>query len=454
MTLRRRVLGYMALATIASCALTVIVAVVLVRHQVASRRLTNMEAQAQVLSLAGVGVGVGVGRGVGVGVGRGARRAGGHVYRVGNGRPRRVSAPLAAAIVSHLPAGGDAQGTIDVSGASLLFVARQGLGGRIVLIRSARLAFAEWRSLLWSVVLAGLGGALLAALLSLLLARRLTRPIAALSQATGRLAEGATGVAVPVDGTDELAQLGRSFNAMSAELERTRESQRQFLESASHELKTPLTSILGYSDALGDGAVAPTQVAEVIGQEARRLQRLVQDLLELARAGRADFSVERDPVDLGTVAAAAVDRHLPRAAELDVTLSVDVADQADGIGDADRLLQATSNLIENALRITPAGGSVAVHAAAGRITVADTGPGLRDEELPRAFERFYLYERYRSRRAGGSGLGLAIVSELLGAMGGSASAAHRAGGGTEFTLIVPTVTPRSRARSDAPRPYA
>ena len=440
MTLRRRVLGYMALATIASCALTVVVAVVLVRHQVASRRLANMEDQAQVLSLAGVG--------------RGARRAGGRVYRVGSGRPRRVSAPVAASVLSYLPATGDAQGRIDVSGTSLLFVARQGVGGRIVLIRSARLAFAEWRSLLWSVVLAGLGGALLAALLSVLLARRLTRPIAALSQATGRLAEGATGVAVPVDGTDELAQLGRSFNAMSTELERSRESQRQFLESASHELKTPLTSIVGYADALQDGAVAPAQGAEVIGEEARRLQRLVQDLLELARVGRADFAVERDPVDLAAVVAAAVDRHRSRADELGVTLSADAADHADGIGDADRLLQATSNLIENALRITPTGGRVTARANAGRITVSDTGPGLRDEELPRAFERFYLYERYRTRRAGGSGLGLAIVSELLAAMGGSASAAHRDGGGTEFALTVPTPTPRSPAHSSARRPSA
>jgi len=241
---------------------------------------------------------------------------------------------------------------------------------------------------------------------------------------------------------------------MSTELERSRESQRQFLESASHELKTPLTSILGYADALQDGAVAPAQGAEVIGEEARRLQRLVQDLLELARVGRADFAVERDPVDLAAVVAAAVDRHRSRADELGVTLSADAADHADGIGDADRLLQATSNLIENALRITPTGGRVTARANAGRITVSDTGPGLRDEELPRAFERFYLYERYRTRRAGGSGLGLAIVSELLAAMGGSASAAHRDGGGTEFALTVPTPTPRSPAHSSARRPSA
>lgn len=440
MTLRRRVLGYMALATIASCTLTVVVAVVLVRHQVASRRLANMENQAQVLTLAGVG--------------SGAHRADERVFRVGSGRPRRVAAPVAAAILARLPPVGAAQGRIEVSGASLLFVARRGLGGRIVLIRSARLAFAEWRSLLWSVALAGLGGALLAVLLSVLLARRLTRPIGALSEATGRLADGATGVSVPVDGDDELAQLGRSFNEMSAELERTRESQRRFLESVSHELKTPLTSILGYADALQDSAVTPAQGAAVIGEEARRLERLVQDLLELARVGRADFAVERDPVDLGAVVVAAVERHLPQARDLGVLLSVDVTDDAAAIGDAGRLLQATSNLVENALRITPAGGRVDAAAAEGQISVSDTGPGLREEELPHAFERFYLFERYRTERLVGSGLGLAIVAELLGAMGGAVSATNRPAGGTVFTLSVPVTTPRSPARSGARRPCA
>ena len=259
---------------------------------------------------------------------------------------------------------------------------------------------------------------------------------------------------MPVDGTDELAELGRSFNAMSGELERSREAQRRFLESVSHELKTPLTSIRGYADALQDGAVAPAEGAAVIGAEAQRLERLVQDLLELARVGREGFTVDRDPIDLATVVAAAVDRHRPRARELDVHLDGGAGDEARAIGDAGRLVQATSNLIENALRITPAGGTVMVAAGAGTITVSDTGPGLREDELPRAFERFYLYDRYRTERVVGSGLGLAIVAELLGAMDGTVSAANRAGGGTVFTLSVPVARRRSPARSGAPRPSA
>ena len=178
MTLRRRVLAYMALATLASCALTVVVAVVLVRHQVASRRLSAMRDQAQVLALAGGAPG--------------ALRAGDHVYRVGGGRTEAAAPPGRERWSSRAcPPRATATARCTLQDRTLLFAAQRTAGGRIVLIRPAKLAFAEWRPLLWSVVLAGLGGALLAALLSLIVSRRLTRPIAALSQATGRLASGA-----------------------------------------------------------------------------------------------------------------------------------------------------------------------------------------------------------------------------------------------------------------------
>jgi two-component system OmpR family sensor kinase len=429
LTLRRRVLGYLALAAIASCVLTVGVGVVLVRHRLAAQRVTTLEAQASVLGL--------------VGGAPGALTAGDHVYRVGTGKPKRVRPAVSEAVLMAIPPAGDAQGTVSVAGRSLLYVARTtGTGtGRIVLIRGARLAFSEWRPFLVSLVLAGLGGALLAALLSFLLARRLTRPIGELADATQRLASGQSGVEVPVDGEDELADLGRAFNAMSLELERARESQRRFLESVSHELKTPLTSIRGYAEALDEGAVSPTEGGRVIASEADRLQRLVFDLIDLARLGRAGFEVAGEPVDLGSVAAAAVKRHLPRARELGVQLTSTSADGAWAVGDEGRLLQATSNLIENSLRLTPAGGSVTVSAQDSRIAVRDTGPGLDPEDLPRAFDRFYLYDRYKSERAVGSGLGLAIVKELTAAMGGDVAASSLPEGGAMFTLTLPAVTP-------------
>jgi signal transduction histidine kinase len=421
-SLRRRVLAYLALAAVASCGLTVAVAVVLVRHRLASQREGNLQAQANVLALAGGAPG--------------ALRAGEHVYRVGTGKPKRVRPRVASAVLAALPTTGNGEGSITVVGRSLIFAARQTVNGRIVLIRGARLAFAEWRPFLFSLVLAGLGGAALATLLSWLLARRLTRPIGELSRATARVAAGEPDVEVPVQGTDELAGLGRAFNAMSAELGRARESQRRFLESVSHELKTPLTSIRGYAEALSDGAVSPGEGGRVVAAEADRLERLVSDLLDLARLGREGFAVEHRPVDLASVTQTAVQRHLPRARELGVTLSAGNGDRAWAVGDEGRLLQATSNLIENALRLTPAGGAVTVSAGPGQIAVADSGPGLAAEDLPHAFDRFYLYNRYRSERAVGSGLGLAIVKELTAAMGGGVHASSRPGGGAEFTLTL------------------
>jgi signal transduction histidine kinase len=440
MTLQRRVLVYLALAAVASCALTVVVAAVLVRNRVAAQRVSALIGEADLLS-AGGGTPTALGPGQ-------------HVYRLNRSRPVLVGPFAAGRVLAAIPPGNDV-GTVTLGARQLLFVARVTPRGRIVLVRNAALAFADWRPFLTSLVLAGLGGALLALVLSYALARRLTRPIGELSAATRRLAAGDPLLTVPVRGHDELAQLASSFNAMAAELAAAREAQRGFLESVSHELKTPLTAIRGYGEALADDAVAPVDAGEVIVAESERLRRLVDDLLELARFGRADFAVERTPVDLEAVAQQVVQRHAPRAAELGVALRADVTPGASAVGDAQRLLQAVSNLVENALRLTPAGGEVLVSVSSGRIEVRDTGPGLAAEDLPRAFERFYLHDRYRSERADGSGLGLAIVRGLVEAMGGSVHAGRAAGSGALFTLELPlAATPGPLERPGAGRPSA
>ena len=417
-TLRGRVLVYLALASIASCALTVGVGVLLVRHRVSAQRAATLESQANTVAADSLA-------------------SGEIVYAISNSRTRRLGPVRSALVLDAIPQSGDAEGTITVDGHSLLYAARDSAAGRIVLVRSAKLAFAEWRPFLGSLILAGLGGALLAAVLAFLLARRLARPIGDLAAATHRVASGAQDVSVPVHGEDELAELGRAFNDMSAELTRARESQRQFLESVSHELKTPLTSIRGYGEALEEGAVAPAEGGRVIVSEAGRLERLVGDLLDLARLGRAGFSVAHEPVDLAAIAAQAVRRHAPAARELSVELVNTGGPGAHAVGDPDRILQVTSNLIENALRLTPAGGSVLVDAGPGRISVRDSGPGLASEDIPHAFERFYLHDRYRSERPVGSGLGLAIVRELALTMGGSVEASSATGGGAEFIVHLP-----------------
>jgi len=164
--------------------------------------------------------------------------------------------------------------------------------------------------------------------------------------------------------------------------------------------------------------------------------------------------VAATPVDLAEVVRHAVDRHLPPARELSVELTAaPVTDSSWVQGDEDRILQAVSNLIENALRVTPAGGSVDVRARPGEITVRDTGPGLEAEDIPRAFERFYVHGRYRSECPVGSGLGLAIVRELVTAMGGSVEASVPPDAGAQFTIRLPPAPARS-APPDAVRPFA
>ena len=423
MRLRHRLLGYFALAAIASCALTVGIGVLLVRHQISSQRMTTLETQANELATFG-GV-------------PGALGAGQHVYAVGSGRARQLRPARAAAVLAAIPSYGDVQGSATVLGRSILYAARSTTAGRVVVIRSGNLAFSEWRPFLWSLALAGLGGVLLAAALSLLLARRLSGPIGQLSAATRRVARAEPGVAVPVQGDDEIADLAQGFNYMSGQLQSAREAHQRFLESVSHELKTPLTAIRGYAEALAEDAVDAPEGGRVIVAESERLERLVADLLELARFDRAGFSVRSEPIDLAEIGRQAVERHLPRARALSVDLRTAAVDGTGVLGDADRALQVTSNLIENALRLTPPGGSVVVEAGAGRLSVRDMGPGLAAGDIPHAFERFYLHDRYRSERPVGSGLGLAIVKELALAMGGSVEAAGSPGAGAVFTLRLP-----------------
>ncbi len=422
--------SYVVVVAIAACLLTVGVGVVLVRHRLAAGQLSALEREAGTVAAV-------LDR-------RGPLAAGERVFRVGSGRPLRVRPALARDVLERVASPLRSQGTITLDGHSFLYAARATTTGGVVLIRRAGVGFGVWRPFLLDLVLAALGGVALAAASSWLLARRLTRPIGELALATAQVAAGDAEVELAgVHGDDELARLARAFQEMARKLAASRVQQRAFLESVSHELKTPLTSIRGYAEGLADGAIESPVAAQVIGAEAGRLERLVADLLDLARLQRAEFSVEHAELELGEIASRAVERHRPRARELSVELVADRNGPAPGSGDADRLLQATSNLIENALRVTPAGGAVTVSAAPGAISVTDTGPGLSPEDLPRAFERFYLYDRYASERPVGSGLGLAIVAELADRMGGEVSVENVAEGGARFTL-------RVRVSTDAP----
>jgi two-component system sensor histidine kinase BaeS len=179
------------------------------------------------------------------------------------------------------------------------------------------------------------------------------------------------------------------------------------------------------------------KAAGVVVAESKRLERLVRDLLDLARLNQRSFSVHPREVDLNAVVAQAVSRHEPESTRVGVSLLDETNGRSPAVADPDRALQVLSNLIENALRSTPAGGSVTVAARPGELVVSDTGPGIAADELPHAFERFFLYSRYASNRAVGTGLGLAIVKELTEAMNGTVAVESEPGRGTTFTVHLP-----------------
>ncbi|MDX6643918.1 MAG: two-component system, OmpR family, sensor kinase [Solirubrobacteraceae bacterium] len=429
-SLRGRVFAYLGLAVAVSTLLTVVVAGVLIHARVETQARRTLDRQADALASAVTGSQT-------------------RVFRVANGRPRTLprAGARARALLAAVPPSGNASGRATIRGQDVFYAARETPGGgRIVLLRSARLAGTDWNPFLTSILVAGAGGALVAALLSLFLARRLARPLRKLSAATERVAAGEAPVPVPVEGEDELAHLTAAFNAMAEDLAAARDAERAFLMSVSHELKTPLTAVRGYAEGLGDGAIEPAEGAAVIGMEAARLERLVGDLLDLARLDRHAFSVGRDPVDLRDTVAAARDVFAPRAAELGVELGLEAPAPSWVAGDRDRLAQVVSNLVENALRVTPAGGRVTLVVEPGALSVRDSGPGLAQEDLPHAFDRFYLHERYASDRAVGSGLGLAIVKELVGAMGGRVSVASAPGEGATFTVQLPVTAAAAPSR--------
>jgi two-component system sensor histidine kinase BaeS len=360
-------------------------------------------------------------------------------YRLG-------AADLPPAAQARLRRNRRAQGSTTIGGHAYFFAAEPDVQGKtLVLLRSKSVTKSQWAPFGYSLLIAAGAGGVLAAVAAFLLARRISRPIRRVADAAGSLARGTDPEPLPVEGAAELVVLATAFNDLARQLARARESERSFLLSVSHELKTPLTAIRGYAEALQDGAVGAREAAETVAREAARLERLVGDLLDLARMNRTDFSVHTGEIDLAEVAEDAVRRYQPQADAFGVLLVGASDGAAPAIGDADRVLQVVSNLVENALRLTPPGGEVRVVTEAGSVRVEDTGPGLESEERAHAFERFYLHERYGRERPVGTGLGLAIVKELTEAMGGSVEVESEPGRRTTFTVRL-----RVPAREPAP----
>lgn len=301
---------------------------------------------------------------------------------------------------------------------------------------SSRLTIPVLRWVLWSGFAAVLAGALIAWLLG----RRIARPLQAASAASRRIAAGDLSARVDTDSesNDELSELGNAINHMAKSLDRARGLERQFLLSVSHDLRTPLTSIRGYAEAIADGtAVDGVRAATIIQTEAQRLERLVTDLLDLAKLDARQFNLVLQPTDLSQLVPDVAAGFQRQASEVGVRILVDGSDQALwATVDPDRLAQILANLIENALKFAEATIIVTYSTSAGRpqLVVADDGPGISTEDMPNVFDRLYVTGQAPKRRETGSGLGLAIVKELVEAHGGRVTALPRPTGGTQFVV--------------------
>ena len=294
------------------------------------------------------------------------------------------------------------------------------------------------RALIWGA----LGATIVALLIGIFLARTISRPVRELTGATKRVASGELGVQVPVRTSDELGELANSFNHMSADLAQSNQARRQMTADVAHDLRTPLSVILGYTEALSDGKLQGTpQMYDVMHSEAQHLSHLTDDLRFLSLADAGELPLQRrdvDPLELLNRTAAA---HHAAAEQKQIDLQVQVAPNLPNIHvDPERMAQVLGNLTSNALRHTPTGGSVILSAVDGekgvQLQVIDSGSGIDAADLPYIFHRFYRGDRSRQQN-GESGLGLAIAKSIVEAHGGRITAESTFGVGTTFTITLP-----------------
>jgi signal transduction histidine kinase len=320
-----------------------------------------------------------------------------------------------------------------------LLLGRQVFGALVVAKPKSQL-HSRSVTLIERLAIALAGGVIVAGLLGLYLSRRITDPLRSLSEAADEVAAGNYGVELaPARGSDEISHLSARFSDMAAKLAESEQLSRNFLMTVSHELRTPLTAIRGHVSALREGVIDDPEMREasitVIGQEAMRLERLVGDVLDLAKLDAHRFTVLQEEVDMERLTERAHAAFGEEARRRAIDYRLDVRAKPVIITDGDRVLQIIVNLLSNAFRWTPEGGRIAVELSAANgavsVVVADTGPGITAEERERIFRPFW------SRDGAGTGLGLAIARELALALGGSIELASEPGRGSRFVLVLP-----------------
>jgi len=396
------------------------------------------------------------GDGTGLGIRALARLATITAVRVGpRGRVAgQTPGPLPAPLLTAAESGQPYDGSVSIGGHDYFAEARPldasagGGFGSVVLLQphtAARQITGPLRDRLLVALAIGLVVAVAA---GAWLSRRLARPLVHAAAAAGQLSHGQRAVRVQPEGPAEVAAVSDSINALASALATSEDRQRSFLLSVSHELRTPLTAITGYAEAVSDGVVGADEIAAVgatMLAEATRLQRLVDDLLDLARLGADDFRVVAAPVDLGDLLRSAALVWSDRCAREQVELRIETpAEPVVITTDAGRLRQIVDGLAENALRVTPSAAPIVFAARAvpggAQVEVRDGGPGLTDDDIRVAFERSALHDRYRGQRRVGSGIGLALIAGLAERLGGGAEAGHAAEGGARFTVSLRSLT--------------
>lgn len=336
------------------------------------------------------------------------------------------------------------------SGSTILIEGRPLDGGALFLTQPLTAVSAVTATFVVRIAGALILGLVIAVVIAYLVARRLTRPLRAAQRAAHRMASGSREEELSIEGPAEVADISEALNALNTALVASEGRQREFLLSVSHELRTPLTAVRGYGEALADELVPVTEVStvgETIASEATRVNRLVNDLLDLARMGAVDFRIAATDVDLCAVVEEAdrvwTDRCKREGVDFHARgIQAPVLVRADAM----RVRQILDNLLENALRLSPRESSITVRihtdpqvagSSFAAIEVRDSGPGLTPDDLSIAFDPGALHERYRGIRPVGTGLGLALVARLATAMGGSAAVTSAPGEGASFWVRLP-----------------
>ncbi len=293
--------------------------------------------------------------------------------------------------------------------------------------------------IIWGCLIGG--GVALA--MTLIISRRILSPIKALTEAARRLGQGDFSQRLELKDKGEVGELARAFNSMAGDLKRAEQLRRNMVADAAHELRTPLSNIRGYLEAVNDGVMKPdAEAIQSLNEEAARLARMVDELQELSLAEAGELKLQCQAEDISKLIDQAVVAIQTQAAAKGVSLSTDFGDEIPPVNiDSQRMAQVLHNLLDNAIAHTESGGHVTVGTMRKddwiEVAVTDTGEGIPDEDLPNIFERFYRVDKSRARATGGSGLGLTIVKRLVEAHGGSIEVRSELGEGTRFTFTLP-----------------